>query len=107
MVHRLLQAALGYRELDDRDHYGNKRLDLAGPLLALLFRGFVTIAIIACILLEHVAYNRLFKNLTKEVRLFAQKYIDKGRVRKLVLNFKMCDNISNRTSIWSWPLRHV
>ena len=43
MVHRLLQAALGYRELDDRDHYGNKRLDLAGPLLALLFRGSVTI----------------------------------------------------------------
>jgi len=27
------------RELDDRDHYGNKRLDLAGPLLAFLFRG--------------------------------------------------------------------
>ena len=39
MVHRLLQAALGRREFDDRDHYGNKRLDLAGPLLAFLFRG--------------------------------------------------------------------
>lgn len=23
---------------DDRDHYGNKRVDLAGPLLASLFR---------------------------------------------------------------------
>ncbi|KAK0070656.1 hypothetical protein PV325_000261, partial [Microctonus aethiopoides] len=30
--------SLGRRELDDRDHYGNKRLDLAGPLLAFLFR---------------------------------------------------------------------
>ena len=39
MVHRLLLAALGRREQDDRDHYGNKRLDLAGPLLAFLFRG--------------------------------------------------------------------
>ena len=39
MVHRLLVASLGRRELDDRDHYGNKRLDLAGPLLAFLFRG--------------------------------------------------------------------
>ena len=39
MVHRLLQAAMGRREFDDRDHYGNKRLDLAGPLLAFLFRG--------------------------------------------------------------------
>ena len=41
MVHRLLLAALGRREVDDRDHYGNKRLDLAGPLLAFLFRGYV------------------------------------------------------------------
>jgi DNA-directed RNA polymerase II subunit RPB2 len=41
MVHRLLLAAIGRREVDDRDHYGNKRLDLAGPLLAFLFRGYV------------------------------------------------------------------
>lgn len=48
MVHRLLLAALGRRELDDRDHIGNKRLELAGPLLAWLFRA-------------------LFRNLLKEV----------------------------------------
>jgi DNA-directed RNA polymerase II subunit RPB2 len=60
MVHRLLVAAGGRRELDDRDHLGNKRLDLAGPLLGYLFRG-------------------LFKNLMKEVRLYAQKFIDKGK----------------------------
>ncbi|ELU13810.1 hypothetical protein CAPTEDRAFT_172112 [Capitella teleta] len=60
IVHRLLLAALGRRECDDRDHYGNKRLDLAGPLLAFLFRG-------------------LFRNLTKEVRLFSQKFIDQGK----------------------------
>ncbi|CAJ0955646.1 unnamed protein product, partial [Mesorhabditis belari] len=59
MVHRLLLAALGRRELDDRDHIGNKRLDLAGPLLAALFRA-------------------LFKNLLKEMRLTAQKYINKN-----------------------------
>ena len=59
MVHRLLLAALGRRELDDRDHYGNKRLDLAGPLMAFLFRG-------------------LFRNLSKEMRMYAQKFIDKG-----------------------------
>ncbi|KRY73812.1 DNA-directed RNA polymerase II subunit RPB2 [Trichinella pseudospiralis] len=58
MVHRLLLAAMGRRELDDRDHYGNKRLDLAGPLLAFLFRG-------------------LFKNLLKEVKMIAQRYINK------------------------------
>jgi DNA-directed RNA polymerase II subunit RPB2 len=50
MVHRLLLAALGRRELDDRDHYGNKRLDLAGPLLAFLFRGYVqTFISVVCV----------------------------------------------------------
>lgn len=69
MVHRLLLAALGRRELDDRDHYGNKRLDLAGPLLAYLFRG-------------------LFRNLTKEVRIYAQKFIDSGKDFSLELAIK-------------------
>ncbi len=69
MVHRLLLAALGRRELDDRDHYGNKRLDLAGPLLAYLFRG-------------------LFRNLTKEVRMYAQKFIDRGKDFQLELAIK-------------------
>ncbi|KAL7018244.1 hypothetical protein ACKWTF_010690 [Chironomus riparius] len=69
MVHRLLLASLGRRELDDRDHYGNKRLDLAGPLLAFLFRG-------------------LFKNLMKEVRMYAQKFIDRGKDFNLELAIK-------------------
>lgn len=69
MVHRLLLAALGRRELDDRDHYGNKRLDLAGPLLAYLFRG-------------------LFRNITKEVRMYAQKFIDRGKDFNLDLAIK-------------------
>uniref|UniRef100_A0A8C7I8M8 DNA-directed RNA polymerase subunit beta n=1 Tax=Oncorhynchus kisutch TaxID=8019 RepID=A0A8C7I8M8_ONCKI len=69
MVHRLLLAALGRRELDDRDHYGNKRLDLAGPLLAFLFRG-------------------MFKNLLKEIRIYAQKFIDRGKDFNLELAIK-------------------
>ncbi|KAK3381118.1 DNA-dependent RNA polymerase II RPB140 [Podospora didyma] len=41
MVHKLLQCVLGRRDVDDRDHFGKKRLDLAGPLLAKLFRNVV------------------------------------------------------------------
>ncbi|KAK6822700.1 DNA-directed RNA polymerase II subunit RPB2 [Apiospora arundinis] len=41
MVHKLLQCALGRRDMDDRDHFGKKRLDLAGPLLGKLFRNIV------------------------------------------------------------------
>jgi len=38
MVNRLCQTALGRCEEDDRDHFGKKRLDLAGPLMAQVFR---------------------------------------------------------------------
>ncbi len=85
-MHRLLQAALGRREFDDRDHYGNKRLDLAGPLLAFLFRGLVCVCVCVCVCVLAVhdvfLFCSLFRNLTKEVRLYAQKFIDKGRVRQ-------------------------
>lgn len=37
IVNKLLLVALNRRELDDRDHYANKRLDMAGPLLRKLF----------------------------------------------------------------------
>ncbi|EGG18445.1 RNA polymerase II core subunit [Cavenderia fasciculata] len=60
IVHRLLLAALERRPLDDRDHFANKRLDLAGPLLGTLFR-------------------QLFKKLTKDVRMWLQRCIDKGK----------------------------
>ncbi|KAL5519290.1 RPB2 [Sanghuangporus vaninii] len=57
MVHRLLLAALERRELDDRDHFGKKRLDLAGPLLTGLFR-------------------MLFRKLTKDVYRYLQKCVE-------------------------------
>jgi len=38
MAERLLELVLGKRPPDDKDHYANKRLKLAGDLLASLFR---------------------------------------------------------------------
>jgi len=38
MINRLLCTVMGRRDYDDRDHWGNKRLDLAGSLLGNLFR---------------------------------------------------------------------
>lgn len=37
MVRRVIQAQLGLVQMDDRDYYGNKRLELAGQLIAILF----------------------------------------------------------------------
>ncbi|RLE54622.1 MAG: DNA-directed RNA polymerase subunit B [Thermoprotei archaeon] len=38
MAEKLIEVALGRRKTDDKDHYANKRLRLAGDLLAQLFR---------------------------------------------------------------------
>nr|XP_043625222.1 DNA-directed RNA polymerase II subunit RPB2-like [Erigeron canadensis] len=69
IIHHLLLCALGRRAEDDRDHYGNKRLDLAGPLLGGLFR-------------------MLFKKLTRDAREYAQKCLDKGKDVDLYLAIK-------------------
>jgi len=60
ICHRLLACSLGRREPDDRDHYGNKRVDMAGPLLSGLFKG-------------------CFKRMVKEFRKTVQEALDKGR----------------------------
>lgn len=60
MVQRLLTCALGRRDEDDRDHYGNKRVSLAGELLGTLFR-------------------QLFRRVANDVRKHCQKCIQDGR----------------------------
>eukprot|EP00894_Picocystis_sp_ML_P000240 jgi/Pico_ML_1/50757/g1911.t2 len=69
IIHRLLLCALGRRKEDDRDHYGNKRLDLAGPLLGGLFR-------------------MLFRKLTKDAQSHLQKCVDSGKEINLVSALK-------------------
>ena len=60
VVHKMLMCSLGRLEEDDRDHFGKKRLDLAGPLMGGLFR-------------------ILFNKLTNEVRKHLQKCLDGGK----------------------------
>ncbi|KAJ2700574.1 DNA-dependent RNA polymerase II, partial [Coemansia spiralis] len=69
MIHRLLLCALERRETDDRDHYGKKRMDLGGPLLASLFR-------------------TLFRKLTKDISMYMQKCIESGREFNMMLAVK-------------------
>nr|ALK02050.1 RNA polymerase II second largest subunit [Starmerella magnoliae] len=69
MVHRLLLVSLDRREQDDRDHFGKKRLDLAGPLLANLFR-------------------MLFKKLTRDIFRYMQKCIESNKEFNLTLAVK-------------------
>jgi DNA-directed RNA polymerase II subunit RPB2 len=69
MIHRMLQVALGRREPDDRDHFGKKRLDLAGPLMAKLFR-------------------TLFIRLTRDIQAYLRKCVETGKEFNLTLGVK-------------------
>ncbi|CDR42980.1 CYFA0S10e04478g1_1 [Cyberlindnera fabianii] len=59
MVNRLLLCALERKPQDDRDHFGKKRLDLAGPLLSNLFR-------------------ILFKKLSNDIYRYMQRSVETG-----------------------------
>ena len=48
MANKLINCSLGRIKYDDRDHYVNKRLDLAGPLLCYIFRQSLKKLIIEC-----------------------------------------------------------
>jgi len=37
MIRRVIEAMEDPRKLDDKDYYGNKRLELAGQMIQLLF----------------------------------------------------------------------
>ncbi|GBG87225.1 hypothetical protein CBR_g45284 [Chara braunii] len=69
VIYRLLLCALGRRGEDSRDHYGNKRVDLAGQLLSGLFR-------------------QLFRKLTKDVRTYLQKCVDQQKEVNLAYAIK-------------------
>ncbi|KAK3078456.1 DNA-dependent RNA polymerase II, partial [Coniosporium uncinatum] len=75
MINRLCQCALGRRDEDDRDHFGKKRLDLAGPLMANLFR-------------------QLWAKLMKDVFKMLQKTVEGGKEMNIHLAVK-ASTISN------------
>nr|PIM05069.1 DNA-directed RNA polymerase II RPB2 [Toxoplasma gondii COUG] len=60
MVHRLLLADLGRINQDDRDHFGKKRLDMAGPLIA-------------------ASFGTLYRKMIKDVRRILQRQVDHGK----------------------------
>ncbi|GFE54525.1 DNA-directed RNA polymerase II RPB2 [Babesia ovis] len=60
MVHRILLSRLGRIVEDDRDHFGKKRLDLAGSLMA-------------------SSFGTLFRKMVKDTKRILQQQIDCGR----------------------------
>lgn len=70
-VHKMLMCSLGRAEEDDRDHYGKKRLDLAGVLIRGLF-------------------HQLFLRLCKDVRRYIRSCLNEAK------NFNITQAIKSR-----------
>ncbi len=77
MVRRMIEAQGDEKNIDDRDYYGNKRMELAGSLLSLLFED-------------------LFKKMNFELRTIADKNIPKVRAAQFdIVKHMRTDGISN------------
>jgi DNA-directed RNA polymerase II subunit RPB2 len=68
-VNKMLMCSLGRLDEDDRDHFGKKRLDLAGPLLGAQFR-------------------LLFTKLVKEMKQTMQKAMNNGKLINVISALK-------------------
>uniref|UniRef100_A0A915MN16 DNA-directed RNA polymerase subunit beta n=2 Tax=Meloidogyne TaxID=189290 RepID=A0A915MN16_MELJA len=80
MIRRLIQAEKGICNADDRDFYGNKRIELAGSLLALLFEDLFNGE------LKRITDSHLGKNLAAPldiVRHMRQDLITNGLINAL------------------------
>ncbi|MCC6034182.1 MAG: DNA-directed RNA polymerase subunit B [Desulfurococcaceae archaeon] len=87
MIARIIELALGYREVDDKDHYRNKRLKLAGDMLATLIRASL------------VAFIR-------DLREELEKQISKMKRADLKAVFKytsVTDKILHAMATGNWP----
>lgn len=69
MIYKILIVHLNKRDVDDRDHYGKKRSDMAGPLLSNLFR-------------------ILFRKLINETTKHMQKCVEMNREFNIALGLK-------------------
>ena len=69
MAKRVILVALNKATIDDRDHFGKKRVDVSGPLFSSLFRS-------------------LFKNVIRDMRKNAMANLTSGREFNLRMSFK-------------------
>ena len=91
MIRRTILAKLGKINVDDRDYYGNKRLELAGQLISILFED-------------------LFKRFNSELQNIAEKTIPKQRaaqfdIVKHIRQDLITNGLINAISTGNWIIK--
>jgi DNA-directed RNA polymerase subunit B len=87
MMEQVIELALGRREVDDKDHYANKRLKLAGDLLENVFR-------------------LAFLNLTRDIKYQLERAHARGRefnVRTAARADVLTERIRHALATGNWP----
>eukprot|EP00747_Dinoflagellata_sp_TGD_P165070 gnl/TRDRNA2_/TRDRNA2_185877_c0_seq1.p1 gnl/TRDRNA2_/TRDRNA2_185877_c0~~gnl/TRDRNA2_/TRDRNA2_185877_c0_seq1.p1 ORF type:complete len:1182 (-),score=253.27 gnl/TRDRNA2_/TRDRNA2_185877_c0_seq1:85-3630(-) len=89
MAHRMLLGVIGRIQEDDRDHFGKKRIDLAGSLVAASFSG-------------------LWRKTIKDLRKALQRTVDKGKepdiADALRLHSSMSTGLKYQFATGNWGL---
>ncbi|MGC8816592.1 MAG: DNA-directed RNA polymerase subunit B [Candidatus Hadarchaeum sp.] len=87
MAEQVIELALGRRDVDDKDHYGNKRLKLAGDLLENVFR-------------------LAFLNLTRDIKYQLERAYARGREMNLRTAARadvLTERIRHALATGNWP----
>jgi DNA-directed RNA polymerase III subunit RPC2 len=92
MLRRMVDSMIDPSNLDDKDYYGNKRLEMAGQLLSLLFED-------------------LFKNFNASLKQIAEKTINKSKKDFDIVAFfsgcglKITQGLTNSISSGNWNVK--
>ncbi|RLG57307.1 MAG: DNA-directed RNA polymerase subunit B [Hadesarchaea archaeon] len=87
MVEQVIELSLGRRDVDDKDHYANKRLKLAGDLLENVFR-------------------LAFLNLTRDIKYQLERANARGRELNLITAARadvLTERIRHALATGNWP----
>lgn len=90
MTRKLIDCYFGVRPFDDRDHYGNKRVDLAGPLLTALFR---------------VSFIKLIRDLRQQILSGLSSSgtpVDGALIRKIIMSCNIESKIKYGLATGNW-----
>ena len=87
MANRVLELYLGRRQPDDKDHYGNKRILLAGDLIAIVFR---------------IAFRSLINDLRQNLERIQARGKKPG-IRLLIRHDTITNRLREALATGNWP----
>ena len=85
MVRRVIEAQADEKVIDDRDYYGNKRMELAGSLVSLLFEDL---------------FKKFNWEVGKQTGLVKGHKADAGRVENKLVEVEMGYSLLNKGGSW-------